>query len=78
MQGADIIVEASRLSSSKTLLKTKWKIPGSSILPYGPMSAVGLSLTDIMVDGWGQAHCIFGALYAHVDQDKLAVDTLHA
>ena len=40
------------------LLRTEWIKPGALVVPYGTMSAVELSLTDIMdkivVDDWGQ------------------------
>ena len=40
------------------MLKTAWIKPGAFVVPYGTMSAVELSLTDIMsklvVDDWGQ------------------------
>jgi alanine dehydrogenase len=81
---ADIVVEASRLSAPEPLLKTDWIRRGALVVPYGTMSAVELSLTDIMdkivVDDWGQCRkgLPFGALRAHVDQDKLTEQTLHA
>lgn len=82
LEGADIIVEASRLPAPEPLLKTEWVKPGSLVIPYGTMSAVELSLTDIMakivMDDWGQAHGKFGSLRAHVDAGKLTADTLHA
>ncbi|KZY35704.1 ornithine cyclodeaminase [Roseovarius sp. HI0049] len=82
LQDADIIVEASRLSEPKPLLKTDWIKPGALVVPYGTMSAVELNLTDIMdkvvMDDWGQAHGVFGALREHVDQGKLTEETLHA
>lgn len=82
LEGADIIVEASRLPEPVPLLKTEWIKPGSLVVPYGTMSAVELNLTDIMskvvMDDWGQAHGVFGALRAHVDSGKLSADTLHA
>jgi len=82
LKGADIIVEASRLPEPEPLLKTSWVKPGSLVVPYGTMSAVELELTDIMdkvvMDDWGQAHGIFGALRAHVDSGKLTSETLHA
>ena len=57
-EGADIVVEASRLSAPEPLLRTEWIKPGALVVPYGTMSAVELSLTDIMskivVDDWGQ------------------------
>jgi alanine dehydrogenase len=53
------------------------------VIPYGTMSAVELSLTDVMskivVDDWGQCRSgKFGALRAHVEAGKLTEDTLHA
>lgn len=82
LEGADIMVEASRLSEPRPLFKTRWVKPGALVIPYGTMSAVELNLTDIMdkvvMDDWGQAHGVFGALRAHVDQGKLTSETLHA
>ncbi|HEX8166978.1 MAG TPA: ornithine cyclodeaminase family protein [Beijerinckiaceae bacterium] len=83
VEGADIVVEASRLSAPEPLLKTAWIKPGAFVVPYGTMSAVELSLTDIMdklvVDDWGQCKSgPFGSLRAHVESGKLAEATLHA
>ena len=80
---ADIVVEASRLTEPTPLLKTEWIKPGALVVPYGTMSAVELSLTDIMsklvVDDWGQCKAgQFGALRAHVEAGKLSEQTLHA
>ena len=83
IRGADIVVEASRLVEPAPLLKTEWIKKGALVMPYGTMSAVELSLTDIMsklvMDDWGQAHAgKFGALRAHVDAGKFSAETLHA
>jgi ornithine cyclodeaminase len=84
VKGADIVVEASRLPEPTPMLKTEWIKKGALVMPYGTMSAVELSLTDIMdkmvVDDWGQCRkgLPFGALRAHVDADKLTVENLHA
>ena len=83
VRGADIVVEASRLDEPAPLLRTEWIKPGALVMPYGTMSAVELSLTDIMdkivVDDWGQARAgKFGALRAHVDEGRLSEQTLHA
>lgn len=82
LEGADIMVEASRLEKPEPLFKTSWIRKGALVIPYGTMSAVELSLTDIMdkivVDDWGQARAgKFGALRAHVDAGKLSEATLH-
>jgi ornithine cyclodeaminase len=81
--GADIVVEASRLNAPTPLLKTEWIKKGAFVVPYGTMSAVELSLTDIMdklvVDDWGQCKGgILGSLRAHVEAGKLSEQTLHA
>jgi ornithine cyclodeaminase len=83
VEGADIVVEASRLAAPEPLLKTAWIKPGAFVVPYGTMSAVELSLTDVMdklvVDDWGQCKSgQFGSLRAHVEADKLSEATLHA
>ncbi|WP_303978762.1 ornithine cyclodeaminase family protein [Dongia mobilis] len=84
VRGADIVVEASRLPKPQPLLKTDWIKRGALVVPYGTMSAVELSLTDIMdkvvVDDWGQCRkgLPFGALRQHVDSDRLTEASLHA
>ncbi|HXF77659.1 MAG TPA: ornithine cyclodeaminase family protein [Usitatibacter sp.] len=84
VRGADIVVEAARLPRPEPMLKTEWIGKGALVIPYGTMSALELSLTDIMdkmvVDDWGQCRkgLPFGALRAHVDSDRLNERNLHA
>jgi ornithine cyclodeaminase len=84
VRGADIVVEASRLPEPEPMLMTAWIRKGAFVVPYGTMSAVELSLTDIMdkmvVDDWGQCRkgLPFGALRQHVDSDRLSERNLHA
>jgi alanine dehydrogenase len=83
VEGADIVVEATRLAEPEPLLRTEWIEPGALVVPYGTMSAVELSLTSIMdkvvVDDWGQCRRgRFGSLRAHVDQGLLTEESLHA
>jgi ornithine cyclodeaminase len=84
VRDADIVVEASRLTAPQPMLKTEWIKPGALVVPYGTMSAVELSLTDIMskmvVDDWGQCRkgLPFGALRQHVDSGRLHEGNLHA
>jgi alanine dehydrogenase len=83
VRGADVVVEASRLSEPAPLLRTEWIAPGALVVPYGTMSAVELSLTDIMdkvvLDDWGQAGAgPLGALRAHVDSGRVTAESLHA
>ncbi len=82
LKDADIMVEASRLPEPQPLFKTDWVKKGATVIPYGTMSSLELSLTDIMdkmvVDDWGQVHAgNFGALRAHVNAGKLSEETCH-
>lgn len=84
LDGADIMIEASRLPEPKPLFLTEWVSKGAFVVPYGTMSAVELSLTDIMdkvvVDDWGQCKPgrPFGSLRRHVDEGKVTEENLHA
>ncbi len=83
LAGADIMVEASRLTEPEVLLKTEWVTPRTFVVPYGTISAVEISLTGVMdkvvVDDWGQASVgRFGALRRHVDEGLLTEENLHA
>ena len=81
--GADILVEASRLTEPSPLLRTSAVGPGALVVPYGTVSAVELDLLDVMdkvvVDDWREAQSgRFGALRAHVDSGRLTARSLHA
>ena len=82
VEGADIVVEAARLSAPKPLLRTEWIKPGSLVIPYGTMSAIELSLTDLadkfVMDDWGQAQGQFGAFREHIDTGRITRESLHA
>jgi alanine dehydrogenase len=62
LEGADILVEASRLTQPEPLFKSTWIKPGALVIPYGTMSTVEDDITDIMdkivVDDWGK--CLIG------------------
>ncbi len=81
--GADILVEASRLTTPEPLLRTASVKPGALVVPYGTVSAVELDLLDVMdkvvVDDWREAQSgRFGALRRHVDTGRLSAESLHA
>ena len=84
VRGADIVVEASRLPAPQVMLRTEWIARGALVIPYGTMSAVDITLTDItdkiVVDDWGQCRpgTKFGALRRHVDEGRLHEGNLHA
>lgn len=81
--GADILVEASRLEEPAPLLRTAAVKPGAFVVPYGTVSAVELDLLDVMdkvvVDDWRESQSgRFGALRVHVDTGRLSEQTLYA
>jgi ornithine cyclodeaminase len=81
--GADILVEASRLTEPEPLLRTALVRPGAFVVPYGTISAVELDLLDVMdkvvVDDWREAQSgKFGALRPHVDSGRLSAASLYA
>ena len=81
--GADILVEASRLTEPEPLLRTGAVKPGAFVVPYGTVSAVQLDLLDVMdkvvVDDWREAQSgRFGALRRHVDSGRLTAASLYA
>jgi ornithine cyclodeaminase/alanine dehydrogenase-like protein (mu-crystallin family) len=84
LRGADVMVEASRLERPEPHLLTSWVEPGCLVIPYGTMSAVELTLTDVMdnivIDDWGQGGLgqLRSAARAHVDTGRLSQETLHA
>jgi alanine dehydrogenase len=83
IRGADIVVEATRLAEPEPLLRTEWIGRGALVIPYGTVSAVELSLTDIMdkvvVDDWGQAGAgPLGSLRRHVHTGRVTRESLHA
>ncbi len=82
-EGADILVEASRLTEPTPLLRTASVKPGAFVVPYGTVSAVEIDLLDVMdkvvVDDWRESQSgRFGALRAHVDTGRLTQESLYA
>ena len=82
LEGADIMVEASRLETPEPLFRTEWVRPGALVIPYGTQSTVEDNISDIMdkilVDHWDQ--CLigpFGCLRRHVDEGRVTWDTIH-
>lgn len=82
LEGADIMVEASRLEKPEPLFKTNWIKKGSLVIPYGTHSPVEDNLPDIadkfVVDDWGQ--CLigpFGCFRRHVDRGQVTRESIH-
>jgi ornithine cyclodeaminase len=83
LEGADIMVEASRLVEPEPLFRTAWVKKGAAVIPYGTMSALELSLTEIMdkivVDDLGQFRAgTKGALRPHIDAGRISEASVHA
>jgi alanine dehydrogenase len=84
VEGADIVVEATRLAAPEPILRTAWIAPGALVVPYGTMSAVELDLLSVMskvvVDDWEQCKPggRFGALREHVERGLLTRESLYA
>jgi alanine dehydrogenase len=81
--GADILVEATRLTEPAPLLRTDAVKPGAFVVPYGTVSAVAPDLLDVIdkvvVDDWREARSgRFGALRRQVDTGRLSEESLYA
>jgi len=84
VEGADVVVEATRLPAPEPILRTAWLDACTLLVPYGTMSALELDVLDgvdkVVVDDWAQ--CArddgFGALRPHVRAGLLTAETLHA
>jgi ornithine cyclodeaminase/alanine dehydrogenase-like protein (mu-crystallin family) len=83
VEGADVVVEATRLVEPEPILRTAWIAEGAFVVPYGTISAVELDLLSIMdkvvVDDWAQCRPgnRFGSLRPHVDARLLSESTLY-
>jgi ornithine cyclodeaminase len=82
--GADIVVEATRLTAPEPILRTAWLESCSLLIPYGTNSALEADVLDafpkVVVDDWTQCgrDDAFGALRPHVRAGLLTEQTLHA
>ncbi len=82
LEGADIMVEASRLERRDEIFKTAWIRKGACVIPYGTVSALELSMTSIMdkvvIDDFSQFRAgKFGALRPHIDAGLISEATVH-
>ena len=82
--GADIVVEATRLSEPEPILRTAWLEHCTLVIPYGTKSVLELDVLDgidkIVVDDWAQCarDDAFGALRPHVRAGLLSESSLYA
>lgn len=82
LEGADIMVEASRLEAREEIFKTSWIKKGACVVPYGTVSALELSMMSIMdkivIDDFSQFRAgKFGALRPHIDAGLVSEATVH-
>lgn len=82
LEGADIMVEASRLETREEIFKTQWIKKGACVIPYGTVSALELSMTAIMdkivIDDFSQFRAgKFGALRPHIDAGLISEATVY-
>ena len=82
LEGADIMVEASRLEQREEIFKTAWIRKGACVIPYGTVSALELSMMSIMdkivIDDFSQFRAgKFGALRPHIDAGLVSEATVH-
>ncbi len=83
LQGADIMVEASRLPEPTPLFETQWVRAGSLVVPYGTMSSLPLDFVDqidkFVMDDLGQMRAgHLGALRPHIDAGKISEQSFYA
>ncbi|MFI6024019.1 ornithine cyclodeaminase family protein [Amycolatopsis magusensis] len=85
LDGADIMVEASRLVEPEPLVRKEFLRPGSFLVPYGTISALELDLLDVVdkvvVDNWRESQSgnpKFGALRPQLNAGILTGERVHA
>ena len=80
-EGADIVVEATRLERPQTLLLDDWLKPGSLLITYGWVMAVDpqtvATVDKRVVDDWQQCRR-GGALYPLIESGQLREEHIHA
>ncbi|MEM6933692.1 MAG: ornithine cyclodeaminase family protein, partial [Pseudomonadota bacterium] len=83
LDGADILVEASRLTQPAPLFNPDWVRKGAFVVPYGTMSTLPLDFTDrfdkFVMDDLGQLRAgQLGALRPHINAGKISEESFHA
>lgn len=83
VEGADIIVDASRLTEPKVLEREEWIKPGALIIPYGAVMSVEpdlpFAMDAIVVDDWAQARSsTIGQLYPLIEAGRLRDEHIDA
>ncbi|MEM9043723.1 MAG: ornithine cyclodeaminase family protein [Pseudomonadota bacterium] len=83
LNGADILVEASRLTEPTPLFNPAWVREGALVVPYGTMSTLPLEFTDkfdkFFMDDLGQMNAgTLGALRPQINAGKITRESFSA
>ncbi len=83
LDGAEVIVEATRLPEPTPLFESGWIPKGGLVVPYGTMSALPLDFTDhfdkFVMDDLGQVMAgPYGSLRPHINAGKISVESFYA
>ena len=83
LDGADILVEASRLRAPEPLFRREWVRKGAFVVPYGTMSTLPLDFTQgfdkLVMDDLGQMRAgHLGALRPQIDAGLVTEDSFYA
>ncbi len=83
LNGADILVEASRLPEPAPLFKRDWLRKGALVIPYGTMSTLPMNFMDgidaFVMDDLGQMNAGgFGALRPHINAGIITRESFYA
>ena len=83
LEGADILVEATRLTAPNPLFDPAWVKKGALVVPYGTMSTLPLNFIDgfdkFVMDDLGQMRAgHLGALRPHIDAGLISEDSFYA
>jgi ornithine cyclodeaminase len=83
LEGADILVEASRLAEPQPLFDPAWVKRGALVVPYGTMSVLPQDFTDVIdsfiMDDLGQMRAgSLGALRPHIDAGRITEASFRA
>ncbi|UWQ76367.1 ornithine cyclodeaminase family protein [Leisingera sp. M658] len=83
LEGADILVEATRLNTPAPMFNRAWVKPGAFVVPYGTMSTLPLDFIEgfdkLVMDDLGQMRAgHLGALRPHIDAGLVSEETFYA
>ncbi|WP_291728955.1 ornithine cyclodeaminase family protein [Leisingera sp. F5] len=83
LEGADILVEATRLNTPTPMFDRSWVKPGAFVVPYGTMSTLPLNFIKgfdkLVMDDLGQMRAgHLGALRPHIDAGLVSEESFYA